>query len=93
MPSLAKHLFGWHYMYLRLMVGFLRLLTALVQLRSTEKQLNEGITFQSITVPSRDKGRNIKVHLYRPEGYDSTKPTPVLVNWHGSVILGTSNNY
>jgi len=86
MPSLAKHPLGWHYIYLRLIVGFLRLLTALAQRRST-KQLDEGIAFQSITVPSRDKERNIKVHLHRPEGYDSTKPTPVLVNWHGSSFI------
>ena len=87
MPPLAKHPLGWHYIYLRLIVGYLRLVVALMQWRSTKKKVDEGIAFQSITVPSRDKGRNIEVHLHRPEGYDSTKPTPVLVNWHGSVIL------
>jgi len=65
----------------------MRFLTALEQRRNITKQVHEDITFQSITVPSRDKGRNIKVHLHRPEGYDSTKPTPVLVNWHGSSFI------
>ena len=90
MPSLARHPFGLHYIYLRLFVGLIRSLSTLVQWFSRKQQVHDGVDgvkFRSITVPSRDKGRNIKVHLYQPEHYTSTKPTPVLINWHGSVRL------
>jgi dipeptidyl aminopeptidase/acylaminoacyl peptidase len=88
MPSLARHTFGWYYIYLRLAAGLLRSLAHLTRSWLLGKpRVHEGVLFRSITVPSRDKGRNIKVHLYQPAGYDSTKPVPVLVNLHGSVKL------
>ncbi|EMC90834.1 hypothetical protein BAUCODRAFT_80751 [Baudoinia panamericana UAMH 10762] len=35
-----------------------------------------------LQVPSRDTGRSIKVHVYRPK--NATSPSPVLINFHGS---------
>ena len=35
-------------------------------------------------IPSRDPQRKIKVHVYRPAVYDAEKPSPVLINFHGS---------
>ena len=35
-----------------------------------------------LQIPSRDMGRNIKVHVYR--GLKADSPTPVLINFHGS---------
>jgi hypothetical protein len=87
MPSLPKHSFGWHYIYLRLFVGLIRSIAMPAQwLRIRKYKIHEGVVVKKIAVPSRDKGRNIKVHLYQPAGYDSTKPTPALINFHGSVI-------
>lgn len=92
MSSLARHPFGWHYIYLRLFAILLRSLTTLsrwmnIGSQKSNNKIPEGVTVKKITVPSRDKGRNISVHLYQPPGYDGTKPTPVLVNLHGSVKL------
>ena len=85
MPSLAKHPFDWHYIHLWLMTGLMRLFAIPQQWRSRSRRLHEGVLFKIITVPSRDTGRDIQVHLYQPANRDNTKPTPVLVNWHGSV--------
>jgi len=88
--KLARHPFGLHYIYLRLSVGFLRSIVTLTrwlaQGRSYHK-LPDGVTCKHITVPSRDNGRHIKVHLYQSPGYDNTKSTPVLVNFHGSGFI------
>lgn len=35
-----------------------------------------------VQIPSRDPGRTIKAHLYHSR--TTSKPTPVLLNWHGS---------
>jgi enterochelin esterase-like enzyme len=86
MPPLPKHPLGWNYIYLRLLAFLIRSSSATAQLiASVKHKIPEGVILKHITIPSRDKGRDIKVHVYEPVGYDSTKPTPVLVNWHGSV--------
>lgn len=41
---------------------------------------------ERITIPSRDKGRNIEVEVYSPPNLAHTK-SPVLVNWHGSGFI------
>jgi len=85
MPSLSKHPFGLQYIYLRLAAGLLRSLANLAFWLLVKPGVHEGAAFKCITIPSRDKGRNIIVHLYHPVDCDSTKPIPVLVNLHGSV--------
>ncbi|TQB73033.1 hypothetical protein MPDQ_006283 [Monascus purpureus] len=52
----------------------------LVSLRDTSSPANPDETIQ---IPSRDEGRTIKAHVYRPSATRS-KPGPVLVNFHGS---------
>jgi len=84
MHSLAKHPF-WRYIFLRIMAGLIRLV--MIPERWRPRRLHEGVIFKIITVPSRDTGRDIKVHLYQPADRDSTKPAPVLVNWHGSGFI------
>ncbi|PYH43018.1 putative esterase/lipase [Aspergillus saccharolyticus JOP 1030-1] len=47
--------------------------------------------------PSRDEGRTIKVHIYRPPAESAQTPTPVLVNMCGSGFIldghGTDDEY
>ena len=38
-----------------------------------------------ILIPSREVGRSIKVDVYKPSGYDRTKPNAVVINFHGCV--------
>lgn len=91
MPSLAKHSWSFSYIYLRLSAGLLRCISAPAEWVVKRRQiLAEGVMYKRIQVPSRDEGRIIKVDLYQPPGYDSTKPTPVLVNMHGYVMIHIS---
>jgi len=99
---LAKYLLGWRYtryIFLQLYAGlFLRWSMTFTRWLSTQnRQIHQGVVRKSIAIPSRDKGRNIIVHLYQPAGYESIKPRPVLVNWHGSGFvvpsLGTNREF
>lgn len=88
MPSFAKHCWSFYYIYLRLLTGLLRCIAAPGRWADKRRQmLAEGAVYKRIQVPSRDAGRSIKVDLYQPPDYDSTKPTPVLVNMHGYVMI------
>lgn len=43
---------------------------------------------EKLQIPSRDPGRTIPVHVYRPSAErEPGKPTPVLVNFHGSGFI------
>jgi acetyl esterase/lipase len=35
-------------------------------------------------IPSRDAGRSIKAHVYRPTNANAKSPSPVILNFHGS---------
>lgn len=37
-----------------------------------------------LRLPSRDAGRLIKAHVYRPDAGSMQKPSPILLNFHGS---------
>jgi hypothetical protein len=78
--------FRWHHV---LIVSLIRLFTIPGLWLSKKNRIRDGVELQSITVPSRDKGRIIKVDLYLPEGYDSRHPTPALIHWHGLVLLAS----
>jgi poly(3-hydroxybutyrate) depolymerase len=87
LTTMPSHSFGWYYIYLRLFAGLIRSIAMPSQWLGMRKyKIPEGVVVKRIAVPSRDKGRNIEVHLYQPAGHDSTKPTPALINFHGSVI-------
>jgi len=40
---------------------------------------------ETFRIPSRDQGRTIKAYIYRPS--NSSKPGPVLINFHGSGFI------
>ncbi|KAJ4313179.1 hypothetical protein N0V84_009558 [Fusarium piperis] len=40
-----------------------------------------------LRIPSRDEGRTIPIHVYRPDDWNATTPGPVLVNFHGSGFI------
>lgn len=87
MTSLAKHAWSWQYLHLKLFVTLLRTIaTPMHWLGKRMHKLLDGAVCRHISVPSRDDGRSIRVELYEATGYDSTKPTPVLVNMHGFVL-------
>jgi acetyl esterase/lipase len=94
---LPKHPFGLRYIYLLLLVGFFRTIVVFARWLLSKHVIHDGVTVKYITVPSRDKGRHIKVHMYQPFKYDSTKPAPVLINFHGSGFilpgLGTDREF
>ncbi|KAI1325201.1 Alpha/Beta hydrolase protein [Xylariaceae sp. FL0255] len=49
-----------------------------------ENHLYSDITHRKIQIPSRDPNRSIAAWIWYPKDYDTTKKTPVLLNWHGS---------
>lgn len=87
MPTTTGHPFTLRYIYLRSFFTVFRLLLGTIQwinLNITHRQpLKDGVTRKRIYVPSREKGRDIKVDLYIPAGYDDSKRGPVLINLHG----------
>ncbi|PYH47824.1 putative esterase/lipase [Aspergillus saccharolyticus JOP 1030-1] len=64
------------YLYYKLLAVFLR--------RITVRKTPEASPDEVLQIDSRDGGRTIKVHLYRNASASTSKPTPVLVNFHGS---------
>lgn len=76
MPGFLNFL---HYLYLKTLVTFARLLIRL--LGSSPKPRPDDV----LQVLSRDKRRTIKIHVYKPqEGAGSPTPAPVLINLYGS---------
>ncbi|KZP25991.1 alpha/beta-hydrolase [Athelia psychrophila] len=86
MPSLAKHGWNLHYLRLQLIATLLRTILGPIQWlsRLRYQRITPGAAHKRITIPSRDQGRSIIVDTYQSEGHDTTKPSPVLVNMHGS---------
>lgn len=37
-----------------------------------------------VDIPSRDEGRTIRAHVYKPEQHESNSAQPVIINFHGS---------
>jgi acetyl esterase/lipase len=68
------------YLYLKILVSFSRLL--IKPLASSPRRRPD----YQLQVPSRDKHRTIKVHVYKPpvKGDGSSDPAPVLINLYGS---------
>lgn len=68
------------YLYLKVLVNFSRLLIKLLTSSPSPRPDN------LLQVPSRDKHRTIKVHVYKPyvEGTRNLNPAPVLINLYGS---------
>jgi acetyl esterase/lipase len=68
------------YLYLKLLVTFSRVLIKL--LGSPLRPRPDDV----VQIPSRDKRRTIKAHVYKPHvaGAGSSNPAPVLINLYGS---------
>jgi hypothetical protein len=71
------------YLRLKFLVSIFRLLVTLTNvLKSLPKPKPDSV----LKIPSRDNGRFIKAHLYKPvaEGSRIGNPRPVLINFCGS---------
>ncbi|KAF7976669.1 hypothetical protein HWV62_6015 [Athelia sp. TMB] len=95
---LSKHSWSLQYIRLQLTVFLLRGISWLVLGATRAKpRLVEGVVRKRISIPSREEGRNIIVDTYQSEEHGNIKPTPVLVNMHGSGFilpsLGTNALY
>ncbi|KAF7974013.1 hypothetical protein HWV62_13519 [Athelia sp. TMB] len=95
---LAKHSWGWQYIHLRLFAMLFRSTAAPAQwFKSMQRTLMSGVVCAGIYAPSWDANRAIIVQPYESTGRDNTKPTPVVVNMHGSGFvvpsLGTDNEF
>ncbi|ORY07550.1 Alpha/Beta hydrolase protein [Clohesyomyces aquaticus] len=76
---------------LKLMITLLRFLIGLrvyLPMERRDKELTAttcpGVKPQTLKIPSREPGRFIDAVIYFPPNYSINKPTPVLLNWHGS---------
>ena len=87
MPSaLPKHPFGLRYIYYRVFFAVLRSIIYLLKWNSFRNlKIPDGVVRKRILIPSRERGRSIKVDVYKPSGYDRTKPNAVVINFHGCV--------
>ncbi|UZJ56142.1 hypothetical protein CBS101457_005462 [Exobasidium rhododendri] len=85
---LPKHALTLRYFRLRAIAVLVQIpLTILLSLsyylRDKSVLRKYGVSRTHITVPSRQKGRSIKVDIYTPT-LGVKKPFPVHINWHGS---------
>ncbi|KAI0381094.1 Alpha/Beta hydrolase protein [Hypomontagnella monticulosa] len=88
----------FQYIRLKLLVVLLRAFVAVTRIGKRQRDRDlalPDVPVEHVSIPSRDPGRGIAAHLYLPPGYSSSssKPLPILVNWHGSgfiiPLLGT----
>ena len=71
------------YLRLKILVSFFRLLARLAESPPTSTQDTV------LAIPSRDRGRTIKAHVYRPQGTGRivNDPPPVLINFFGGGFI------
>lgn len=80
----------FQYLKIRLQVAVVRLLLNLVTTFTKRRVTNDpSVAFGVLKVPSRDAGRRITVHVYKPKELDvsASGPTAVLINMHGRVVF------
>lgn len=85
---LPKHALTLRYFRLRAIASFLQvicssLLNLPYYIRDPSYLRKHGVSRRRILVPSRQRGRFIKVDVYTPTA-GIQKPHPVHINWHGS---------
>ena len=85
---LPKHALTLRYFRLRAIASFLQvicssLLNLPYYIRDPSYLRKHGVSRRRILVPSRQRGRFIKVDVYTPMT-GVQKPHPVHINWHGS---------
>lgn len=82
--NLPKHTPSPRYSVLKLFAATVRSVTVPAQwFASRRPKMHEGVVFERMSVPSREDGREIRVDVYRPPGYDIQKRRPVVLNLHG----------
>lgn len=88
---LPSHAWTLDYLRLRIIALFIRLPVQLILgvspylLHTDGHLLAEGVKRRRITVPSRQRGRAIKVDVYEPaESSWQASKRPVHITWHGS---------
>ncbi|KAL1625461.1 hypothetical protein SLS56_007355 [Neofusicoccum ribis] len=70
----------WLFTYLRLKAT-VSLMRFLMWLRRGSPATHQTSTLH---IPSREPGRTIKAHVYQPPSASTSRPPPVLLNFHGS---------
>jgi acetyl esterase/lipase len=86
---LPKHSLTLAYLRLRAIAALLQvplafLLSLSYHFRDPSLLRKYQVNRSRITIPSRQKGRSIKVDIYTPKSTTISKPYPVHINWHGS---------
>lgn len=87
--ALPKHPFGLRYIYYRVCLSVVRTIVYSLQwwiAASKNQKIPDGVVRKRILVPSRERGRLIKVDVYQPPQYDESKPIAVVINFHGCVL-------
>ncbi|KAF7967806.1 hypothetical protein HWV62_15070 [Athelia sp. TMB] len=90
MSVLAQHPWSWQYIRLKLSATLFRTVGAIQVFLGAKLGPTiplKGVVVNHTSFPSRDKGRDIIVHIYTPEGFDTSQPRPVLINMHGSGFI------
>ena len=86
--------YTFRYLQLKLIVGALRLLNWCLTRNLRRAPLPLNTRRERVRIPTRDPGRFLEAFLYHPPTKTAQPPTrryPVLVNWHGSGFIFTSN--
>ncbi|KZP34273.1 alpha/beta-hydrolase [Athelia psychrophila] len=88
MPPAAEHPWSTQYVQLKLAATLSRIVGGTITwLHIIGGAPLKGIASKRVAFPSRDRGRDIAVDIYTPEGCDTSQPRPVLVNMHGSGFI------
>lgn len=74
------------YIRLKVLVTLIRFVN-FIGTRKTIGAPSPSCTRKLIRIPSRDEARMIDAWIYYPDKHDATKPSPVVVNWHGSGMM------
>lgn len=82
---LKVHAWSLEYIRCRLMAAFLRgLLGPPLRISGWLQPMLSDVTCKMITIPSRQQGRSIKIHVYAPKSLPTTGKPAVHLNAHGS---------
>lgn len=81
----------WSLGYVRLRLSAAVIRTVLGSAMFLAEKIFQGVPkdveVTKTTLPSREEGRSINVHIYAPKDLDTSKPAAVHLNWHGSGFM------
>ncbi|KAJ7621022.1 Alpha/Beta hydrolase protein [Roridomyces roridus] len=88
LPPARRHKRSFHYIRLLIATQIFRFTLRLkMWIHPFPSFNNPNVTREKGIVPSRDAGRNIRIHAYRPTSCPAYEALPVLVNFHGSGFI------